>query len=125
MMVEPEGYLEEENSKIVSEPGPLKIAVDKEMLADGKPVSQVGDETQSTMLKVLPCRVRATSHFSKWRSAREITETVLSDKLGLYNQPKNCEGLVSTKVNPLIWDKLKSESRSNGVKMRKVQTLFH
>ena len=50
-MVEPKSSLEEENSDIVSEPGPPKMKVDGEMLADDKPPSQSGDETQCTVLK--------------------------------------------------------------------------
>ena len=40
-----------------------------------------------------------------------------------YNTPENCECLTSTKVNHLIWDKLKPDSRSADIKLQRVQSI--
>ena len=39
-----------------------------------------------------------------------------------YNTPENCECLTRTKVNHLIWDKLKSDTRSADIKLQRVQS---
>lgn len=39
-----------------------------------------------------------------------------------YNTPENCDCLTSTKVNHLIWDKLKSDTRSVDIKLQRVQS---
>lgn len=39
-----------------------------------------------------------------------------------YNRPENCECLSTTKVSHLIGDKLKPETRSNDIKLQRVQS---
>ena len=58
-----------------------------------------------------------------------VVQTRLSDeaqaeRLKAYQRPKNCDSLVTVKVNPLIWEKLRSETRSGDIKLQKVQTLI-
>ena len=43
----------------------------------------------------------------------------------LATRPENCTALLTVKVNPPIWDKLKSETRSNDLKFQKVQTALN
>ena len=55
--------------------------------------------------------------------AREkLPDYTLASKYKLYDRPENCTALLTVKVNPPIWDKLKSETRSNDLKFQKVQT---
>ena len=52
----------------------------------------------------------------------KLTEEVLTATQNRYNPPENCECLTSTKVNHLIWDKLKSATRSADIKLQRVQS---
>ena len=90
------------------------MAINGKMRADDKPTSQAVDETQSAVLKDIAASFQLEEKCSPAVSEQLATlvngvvrdrlpENVFADKLGLYNRPKNCEGLVSTKVNPLIW----------------------
>ena len=47
---------------------------------------------------------------------------VLTATQNRYNPSENCNCLTSTKVNHLIWDKLKSDTRSADIKLQRVQT---
>ena len=56
-------------------------------------------------------------------STREkLTDEVLTATQNPYNTPENCDCLTSTKVNHLIWDKLKSDTRSVDIKLQRVQS---
>ena len=58
--------------------------------------------------------------------AREkLPDDTLSSKYKLYDRLENCTALLTVKVNPPIWDKLKSETRSNDLKFQKVQTALN
>ena len=46
----------------------------------------------------------------------------LSEKLKNHPRPKNCDTLSKVSVNKVIWDKLTSNTRSQDVKLQKVQT---
>ena len=52
----------------------------------------------------------------------KLTEEVLTATQNRYNPPEKCECLTSTKVNHLIWDKLKSDSRSADIKLQRVKS---
>ena len=52
----------------------------------------------------------------------KLSDEVLTETQNRYNRPENCECLTSTKVNHLIWDKLKSDTRSNDIKLQRVQS---
>ena len=49
----------------------------------------------------------------------KIVQGLLRERL---NTPENCECLTSTKVNHLIWDKLKSDTRPADIKLQRVQS---
>jgi len=51
-----------------------------------------------------------------------LSEDNAKEKLGKYNRPQNCENLVSTRVNPEIWAKMRSSSKSRDLKMQKIET---
>ena len=52
----------------------------------------------------------------------KLLEENAKDKLAKYNRPQNCENLVSTKVNPQIWAKMRSSSKSSDLRMQKIET---
>lgn len=52
----------------------------------------------------------------------KLSDEVLTETQNRYNRPENCDCLETTKVNHLIWDKLKSETRSSDIKLQRVQT---
>jgi len=52
----------------------------------------------------------------------KLTDEVLTATQNRHNTPENCECLTSTKVNHLIWDKLKSDTRSGDIKLQRVQS---
>ncbi|XP_028517175.1 uncharacterized protein LOC114575812 [Exaiptasia diaphana] len=52
----------------------------------------------------------------------KLSDEVLTETQNRYNRPENCDCLETTKVNHLIWDKLKSETRSADIKLQRVQT---
>ena len=41
-----------------------------------------------------------------------LSEEQLKEKYDKYNRPENCENLMGTKVNPEIWSKLKSNTKT-------------
>ena len=51
-----------------------------------------------------------------------IVDEKLSEKLKNHPRPKNCDTLSKVSVNKVIWDKLTSNTRSQDVKLQKVQT---
>ena len=58
--------------------------------------------------------------------AREkLPDDTLSTKYKLYERPENCDALTSVKVNPPIWEKLKSETRSSDLRFQKIQTALN
>ena len=54
----------------------------------------------------------------------KLSEANAKDKLAKYNRPQNCENLVSTRVNPQIWVKMRSSSKSRDLRlgMQKIET---
>ena len=50
-----------------------------------------------------------------------LDDDVLSEMKNLYIRPENCEGFEHTQVNHLIWDKLKHNTKSNDLKLQKIQ----
>ena len=57
----------------------------------------------------------------------EMVKTSLSgeqikEKHEKYNRPENCENLINTRVNPEIWTKVRSNTRSRDLKMQKLET---
>ena len=51
----------------------------------------------------------------------KLDDDVLSETKNLYIRPENCECLEPTQVNHLIWDKLKHNTKSNDLKLQKIQ----
>ena len=51
----------------------------------------------------------------------KLDDEVLTETKTRYLLPENCDSLTTTKVNHLIWDQLKPETRSFDVKLQKVQ----
>ena len=51
-----------------------------------------------------------------------LADEALTATQNRYNTPENCECLTSTKVNHLIWDKLKSDTRPADIKLQRVQS---
>lgn len=54
----------------------------------------------------------------------KLSDELLKEKLNKVHRPKNCEKLVATKVNPEIWGKVTSTTRSRDVKFQKVQSVL-
>ena len=50
-----------------------------------------------------------------------LSEDKFKDKMADYVRPAKCPALAATKVNPLIWDKLSSATRSADIKTQRVQ----
>ena len=58
--------------------------------------------------------------------AREkLPDETIATKYKLYDRPENCDALIQVKVNPPIWDKLKSETRSSDLRFQKIQTALN
>ena len=51
----------------------------------------------------------------------KMSEDKLKEKLTSYVRPGNCAALALTRVNPEIWEKLSPISRSNDIKLQRVQ----
>ena len=51
-----------------------------------------------------------------------LSEDKLKEKHEKYNRPENCENLINTRVNPEIWSKIRSNTRSRDLKMQKLET---
>ena len=51
----------------------------------------------------------------------KLSEKAVSDVIEKYDTPANCKELIVPKVNPPIWDSLKPHTRSNDLKLQKVQ----
>ena len=52
----------------------------------------------------------------------KLSEENAKDKLAKYIRPRNCENLVNTRVNPQIWAKTRSSSKSRDLRMQKTET---
>ena len=52
----------------------------------------------------------------------KLADDVLTETQARYNTPENINSLTTTKVNHLIWDKLKPETRSTDIKLQRVQS---
>ena len=52
----------------------------------------------------------------------KLSEENAKDRLAKYNRPQNCENLVSTRVNPQIWAKMRASSKSRDLRMPKFET---
>ena len=52
----------------------------------------------------------------------KLKDEVLTATQNRYNTPENCDCLTSMKVNHVIWDKLKSDTRSVDIKLQRVQS---
>ena len=50
-----------------------------------------------------------------------LAEEKLKEKQSLYSGPKNCEAMVPTQVNLKIWQQLQPHTRSQDIRMQKVQ----
>lgn len=50
-----------------------------------------------------------------------LSEDNAKEKLAKYNRPQNCENLVSTRVNPEILAKMRSNSKSKDLYTQKIE----
>ena len=53
--------------------------------------------------------------------SRKLGEDKLKEKMDLYPTPENLLQLITPKVNPEVWTKLKPETRSRDIRVQKVQ----
>ena len=53
--------------------------------------------------------------------SKKICDEKIKSKLDVYPAPQNVEGLITPKVNPEVWGKIKSETRSRDVRLQKAQ----
>ena len=51
-----------------------------------------------------------------------LSEKKRKEKHDKNNRPENCENLINSRVNPEIWSKLRSNTRSRDLKMQKLET---
>ena len=51
-----------------------------------------------------------------------LSEEKIKEKHEKYNRPENCENLINTRVNPEIWSKVRSNTRSRDLKIQKLET---
>ena len=51
-----------------------------------------------------------------------LSEEKTKEKNEKYNRPEICENLINTRVNPEIWSKIRSNTRSRDLKMQKLET---
>ena len=49
-----------------------------------------------------------------------LSEEKIKEKHEKYNRPENCENLINTRVNPEIWTKVRSNTRSRDLNMQKL-----
>lgn len=55
---------------------------------------------------------------------KKLNEESLSSKAKSIHRPENCQKLIVPRVNPLIWDKLKAETKSSDLKMQRAQNML-
>lgn len=55
---------------------------------------------------------------------KRLSDDAMTEKLKSVQRPVNCDSLVVPRVNPLIWDKLKSDTRSSDIKMQKIEKVL-
>ena len=53
-------------------------------------------------------------------ATKRLPEDKMRDKIGAIKLPPNCPALVSVRVNPEIWDKLRAVTRSRDLRMQRV-----
>ena len=58
---------------------------------------------------------------TKW-SKQAYLKKKIKEKHEKENRPENCENLINTTVNPEIWSKVRSNTRSRDLKMQKLET---
>lgn len=51
-----------------------------------------------------------------------LSEEKTKEKHEKYYQPGNCENLINTRVNPEIWSKVRSNTRSRNLKVQTLET---
>ena len=68
-----------------------------------------------------PINAKLTSLVDKMVKT-SLSEEKTKEKHEKYNRPENCENLINTRVNPEIWSKVRSNTRSRDLKMQKLET---
>lgn len=53
--------------------------------------------------------------------SKRLNDDTVAQRMKNVTRPANCESMVTPKVNALIWDKLKPETRSLDIRMQKIQ----
>lgn len=83
------------------------------IIADELSEEKCGPEVTENLAKVVDKLLRT-----------KLTEEKLKEKQNLYFRPKNCEAMVPTRVNSEIWQQLLPHTRSQDIRMQKVQGLL-
>ena len=68
-----------------------------------------------------PINAKLTSLVDKMVKT-SLSEEKRKEKHEKYNRPENCENPINTRVNPEIWSKVRSNTRSRDLKMQKLET---
>lgn len=55
---------------------------------------------------------------------KRLSEDTMNEKLKSIHRPANCDSFIVPRVNPLIWEKLQSETRSGDIKMQKIEKVL-
>ena len=53
----------------------------------------------------------------------KLSDEKLKEKLSSCSRPANCENLTATKVNPEVWSKIQSGTRSRDLKFQRLQNI--
>ena len=54
----------------------------------------------------------------------KLSDEKLKEKLSNYSRPGNCENVPGTKVNPEVWSKIRSGTRSRDLKLQRLQNVI-
>ena len=54
----------------------------------------------------------------------KLSDDKLKEKLSICSRPGNCENVTGTKVNPEVWSKIRSATRSRDLKLQRLQNLI-
>ena len=54
----------------------------------------------------------------------KLSNDKLKEKLSICSRPENCENVTGTKVNPEVWSKIRSGTRSGDLKLQRLQNVI-
>jgi len=55
---------------------------------------------------------------------KRLSDDTVNEKLKSIHRPANCDSLTVPRVNPLIWEKLQSDTRSGDIKVQKIEKVL-